>query len=50
MVAERFLHSLKKAVTDGDLAKTKGSYKLTAHFKKKAAVANKPKKAPKKKG
>lgn len=44
-----FLNALKKAVADGDLAKTKGSYKLTADFKKKAAAAAKPKKAPKKK-
>jgi hypothetical protein len=36
-------------VADGDLAKSKGSYKLTADFKKKAAAAAKPKKAPKKK-
>ena len=37
-------------MANGDLAKTKGSYKLTAHFKKKATAADKPKKTPKKKG
>ena len=50
MVAERFLNALKKAVADTDLAKTKGSYKLTADFKKKAAAANTPKKAPEEEG
>ena len=49
MEAERFLNVLKKAVADRDLAKTKGFYKLTADFKKKAATADKPKKASKKK-
>ena len=44
-----FLNVLEKAVADGDLAKTKGSYKLMADFKKKAATADKPKKASKKK-
>ena len=49
MEADRFLNALKKAVADRDLAKTKGFYKLTADFKKKAATADKPKKASKKK-
>ena len=46
-----FLNALKKAVADGNLAQTKGSYKLSADYKKKAAAALKPKKpkAPKKK-
>jgi histone H1/5 len=47
-----FLAALKKAVTDGVLAQTKSSYKLTADYKKKATAADKPKKekvAPKKK-
>ena len=43
---DTFLNALKKAVADGDLAKTKGSYKLTADFKKKAATTAKPKKVP----
>ena len=50
MEAERFLDVLKKVVADRDLAKTKGYYKLRAHCKKKAATADKPKKAPKRKG
>ena len=50
MEAERFLNVLKKAVADRDLTKTKGYYTLRAHFKKKAATANKQKKASKKKG
>ena len=49
MEVERFLNVLKKAVADRDLAKTKGFYKVTADFKKKAATADKPKKPPKKK-
>ena len=44
-----FLNASKKAVANGDLTKSKGSYKLTADFKKKGAAAAKPKKAPKKK-
>ena len=45
-----FLNALKKAVADGDLAQTKALYKLSADYKKKAAVASKskPNKAPKK--
>ena len=49
MEVERFLNVLKKAVADRDLAKTKGFYKVTADFKKKAATTDKPKKASKKK-
>ena len=35
-------------VADGDLAKVKASYKLTADYKKKAVAASRPKKVPKK--
>ena len=45
-----FLNALKKVLANGDLTKTKGSYKLMAHFKNKAAADDKPKKALKKKG
>jgi histone H1/5 len=43
-----FLSILKSMVTSGDLVQTKGSYKLSAEFKKKRTDALKPKK-PKKK-
>jgi len=45
-----YLKALKKAVADGELVQTKGSYKLSAAYKDKAKKASKPKKAaPKKK-
>jgi hypothetical protein len=46
-----FLSVLKTLVTSGDLVQLKGSYKLSADFKKKRTDALKPKKpkAPKKK-
>ena len=43
-----FLSVLKTLVTSGDLVQLKGSYKLSADFKKKRTDALKPK-APKKK-
>ena len=43
-----FLTVLKAGVANGDFVKVKGSYKLSADFKKKLADAAKPKK-PKKK-
>lgn len=43
-----FLSVLKSMVTSGDIVQTKGSYKLSADFKKKRTDASKPKK-PKKK-
>lgn len=43
-----FLSILKSMVTSGDLVQTKGSYKLSAEFKKKRTDSLKPKK-PKKK-
>jgi hypothetical protein len=44
-----FLKALTHGVAKGDFVKNKGSYKLSADFKKKAAAAAKPKKAPVKK-
>jgi histone H1/5 len=43
-----FLSVLKSMVASGDIVQTKGSYKLSANFKKKRTDASKPKK-PKKK-
>lgn len=43
-----FLQTLKSGVASGDFMQTKGSYKLSAEFKKKRADASKPKN-PKKK-
>lgn len=44
-----FLTALKKAVDDGDIAKTKGKYRVGAGREKKVAVAFEPTAAPKKK-
>ena len=44
-----FLNALKTGVAAGDFVQNKASYKLSADFKKKAAAAAKPKKAPVKK-
>ena len=43
-----FLKALKDGVKAGDFTQAKGSYKLSADYKKKVAAAAKPKKAPKK--
>jgi len=44
-----FLTALKTSVGSGDFIQIKNSYKLSPEFKKKAAAALKPKKAPVKK-
>ena len=44
-----FLKALKDGVKAGDFTQVKNSYKLSAEYKKKAAVALKHKKVPKKK-
>ena len=49
MEAERFLNALKKAVANGDLTKTKGSYKLKRKKAPKKKEAPKKKVSPKKK-